>query len=209
MMDYSKIRRDYVHDPLSADEMDKDPFIQFRNWFDEAYKVFDQDTNTMALATADSKGRPSVRMVLLKGLTEEGFLFFTDYEGRKGGELARNPQAALLFFWPGMDRQVRIEGQVRKTSVQKSDEYFDSRPLGSRMSAIASHQSEKTTMAELEAARDRVEQTGDLSRPARWGGFELIPDYFEFWQGKKNRFHDRMIYDRRDKTEYEIYRIAP
>lgn len=208
-MDYSKIRRDYVHKPLRIEEMNPDPFVQFDVWFEFAFQVFGQDTNAMSLATADGQGRPSVRTVLLKGIGESGFIFFTDYESRKGRDLAQQPFAALLFFWPGMDRQVRVEGKVQKVAAAVSDSYFASRPRGSRISAAASPQSERITLEEMEERRKVLEQAEDILRPERWGGYELVPERMEFWQGRESRFHDRIIYEKTSSGEFEMYRIAP
>lgn len=208
-MDYSKIRRDYVHKPLRIEEMNPDPFVQFDVWFEFAFQVFGQDTNAMSLATVNGQGHPSVRIVLLKGVTESGFIFFTDYESQKGRDLAQQPFAALLFFWPGMDRQVRVEGKVQKVAASVSDSYFASRPKGSRISAAASPQSERITLEEMEERRKVLEQAGDIPRPRRWGGYELVPDRMEFWQGRESRFHDRIIYEKTSSGEFEMYRIAP
>lgn len=208
-MDYSKIRRDYVHEPLRIEDMNPDPFVQFDEWFEFAFQVFGQDTNAMSLATADGQGRPSVRTVLLKGIGESGFIFFTDYESRKGRDLAQQPFAALLFFWPGMDRQVRVEGKVQKVAAAISDSYFASRPRGSRISAAASPQSERITLEEMEEQRKVLEQVEDILRPERWGGYELVPERMEFWQGRESRFHDRIIYEKTSSGEFEMYRIAP
>lgn len=189
--------------------MNPDPIAQFNEWFEFAYEVFGQDTNAMSLATADASGRPSVRTVLLKGVGESGFLFFTDYESQKGRQLSEQPYAALLFFWPGMDRQIRIEGKVHRVDPSVSDAYFSSRPLGSRISAAASPQSRRITREEMEARRKELENLEEIPRPDRWGGYELVPERLEFWQGQKSRFHDRIIYERKDTGKYEMYRIAP
>lgn len=208
-MNYSKIRRDYIHEPLRIEEMASDPFIQFDRWFEFAFEIFGQDTNAMSLATADREGRPSVRTVLLKGIGDSGFIFFTDYESQKGRELAQQPFAALLFFWPGMDRQIRVEGKVHQVPASVSDEYFASRPLGSRISAAASPQSRRITLEEMEERRKKLEQAEYIPRPERWGGYELVPCRMEFWQGRENRFHDRIIYEKNESDEFEMYRIAP
>jgi len=208
-MDYSSIRRDYVHEPLRIEEMDPDPIAQFDQWFRFAYEVFGQDTNAMSLATADAEGRPSVRTVLLKGVGASGFLFFTDYESQKGRQLEEQPYAALLFFWPGMDRQIRIEGKSHRVDPSVSDKYFASRPLGSQISAAASPQSQRITLEEMDTRRKELEKRKEITRPDRWGGYELVPERLEFWQGRANRFHDRIVYERQDSGEYEMYRIAP
>lgn len=208
-MDYSKIRREYIHVPLSEATMDKNPMVVFQKWFDEAFELFGLDTNAMSLSTVDQHGRPSLRIVLLKGVTEQGFLFFTDYDSRKGKELQQNPSVAVLFYWPGMDRQIRIEGRVQKVSSAVSDSYFYSRPVGSQLSAVASPQSAKITMEELQKRREVVEKEDSVSRPEHWGGFEIVAHYFEFWSGRENRFHDRIVYEKRKGNHYDRYRIAP
>lgn len=189
--------------------MDNDPLVVFQQWFDEAYKLFGLETNAMSLATADERGRPSVRIVLLKGVSPDGFLFYTNYTSRKGRQLTVNPYAALLFYWPGMDRQVRIEGHVSRVSSEQSDAYFHSRPIGSQISAAISPQSEKITLEQLQEKRSKIEQNTYVERPVNWGGYQLTPDYFEFWNGRESRFHDRIVYEKSRGGNYDRYRIAP
>lgn len=208
-MDYSKIRREYIHEPLVIEKLDSNPFVVFQKWFDEAYKFFGAETNAMSLGTADALGHPAVRIVLLKGVTDEGFIFFTNYESRKGQHLMANPRAALLFYWPGLDRQVRIEGKVTKVSEQQSETYFHSRPIGSQISAATSPQSQKTTLEQLNKNRSRLDGITAVDRPPHWGGYQVSGDYFEFWNGRESRFHDRIVYEKIDKGTYERYRIAP
>ncbi|MBY5957447.1 pyridoxamine 5'-phosphate oxidase [Membranicola marinus] len=208
-MDYSKIRREYIHEALEVESMDNDPLVVFQQWFDEAYKLFGLETNAMSLATADERGRPSVRIVLLKGVSPDGFLFYTNYTSRKGRQLTVNPYAALLFYWPGMDRQVRIEGHVSRVSSERSDAYFHSRPIGSQISAAISPQSEKITLEQLQEKRSKIEQITYVERPVNWGGYQLTPDYFEFWNGRESRFHDRIVYEKSRGGNYDRYRIAP
>lgn len=208
-MDYSKIRREYIHEPLNIETMNTNPLIVFQEWFDEAYKYFGAETNAMSLATADAQGHPAVRIVLLKGVTDDGFIFYTNYESRKGQHLTANPRAALLFYWPGLDRQVRIEGQVSKISAERSDAYFDSRPIGSQISAAASPQSQKITLEQLQEDRSKLDHGTSVDRPVHWGGYEVKGEYFEFWNGRESRFHDRIIYERNDQGIFERYRIAP
>jgi len=208
-MDYGKIRREYIHEPLELSTMERDPMVMFQRWFDEAYKFFGTETNAMSLATADKQGHPTLRTVLLKGVTEHGFIFYTDYKSRKGQQLAENPVAALLFYWPGLDRQVRIEGPVSKISEELSEVYFRSRPTGSQISAAASPQSAKITLEELQKRRKILENSDHIPRPDRWGGFEVKGEYFEFWNGRENRFHDRIIYELSATGSFDRYRIAP
>ena len=190
--------------------VDPDPLRQFATWFDEAAAAGAAVPEAMALATATRDGRPSVRMVLLKGFDERGFAFYTGYESRKGQELAENPQAALLFHWPG--RQVRIEGRVELLPAAESDAYFASRPRASRLSAIASRQSEVLSgREELEVrVAELAERFADAEppRPARWGGYRLVPEAYELWQHRDDRLHDRLRY-RRDGERWLIERLSP
>ncbi len=208
-MDYGKIRREYIHEPLDPGTMETDPMVMFQRWFDEAYKIFEAETNAMSLATVGKQGRPSLRTVLLKGVTEHGFIFYTDYKSRKGQQLAENPVAALLFYWPGLDRQIRIEGPVSKISKELSEAYFHTRPVGSQISAAASPQSTKITLEELQERRKELEKLDYIPRPDHWGGFEVKGEYFEFWNGRENRFHDRIIYELSATGTFDRYRIAP
>lgn len=208
-MDYGKIRREYIHEPLDPATMETDPMVMFQRWFDEAYKIFKEETNAMSLATAGKRGRPSLRTVLLKGVTENGFIFYTDYKSRKGQQLTENPVAAILFYWPGMDRQIRIEGPVTKISEELSEAYFHTRPIGSQISAAASPQSTKITLEELQNRRKKFEKLDFIPRPEHWGGFEVKGEYFEFWNGRENRYHDRVIYELSAAGAFEMYRIAP
>jgi pyridoxamine 5'-phosphate oxidase len=191
-------------------QVDPDPLRQFARWFEEAAAAGVAMPEAMALATATADGRPSVRMVLLKGFDERGFAFYTGYESRKGRELAENPRAALLFHWLG--RQVRIEGPVERLTAEESDAYFASRPRGSRLSAIASRQSEVvSSREELEARVAELEERfagAEPPRPDRWGGFRLVPETYELWQNRDNRLHDRLRY-RRERGEWRLERLAP
>jgi pyridoxamine 5'-phosphate oxidase len=178
---------------LSRADLDADPLGQFRRWFDDAQEVV-RAPEAMAVATATSSGAPSVRMVLLKGADERGLVFFSHYTSRKGRELEENPQAALLFYWDPLGRQVRVEGRVERVSAEESDAYFATRPLGARIGAVVSRQSEVLDdRAELE--RRVAELAGsEPPRPETWGGFRLVPDAWEFWQHRDDRLHDRFRY---------------
>jgi pyridoxamine 5'-phosphate oxidase len=211
-MSISDLRRDYTLRGLTEADVHADPVEQFRVWFDQALAAGVPDANAMALATTKPDGRPSARMVLLKHFDANGFLFFTNYQSRKGRELARNPAAALLFFWPQLERQVRIEGVVEFTTAEESDAYFRSRPLDSRLSAKASPQSEVVSgRGQLEQllAEVRARFPGDdVPRPPHWGGYRLTPELFEFWQGGPGRLHDRLEYYRAGGA-WRLRRLAP
>jgi pyridoxamine 5'-phosphate oxidase len=196
--------------PLDEAGVDPDPLRQFAAWFDEAAATRVRAPEAMALATATSDGRPSVRMVLLKGFDEQGFVFFSGYESRKGAELEANPRAALLFYWDPLGRQVRIEGPVERVADAESDAYFRSRPPGAQISASVSPQSRVVeSRASLEAlAAELAARGGEIPRPPTWGGFRLIPETYEFWQHRANRLHDRLRY-RRDGDSWKIERLAP
>jgi pyridoxamine-phosphate oxidase len=201
-------RRDYGEQELSPDALASDPMEQFRLWLEEASNAGEIEPNAMGLSTVGPEGRPSSRMVLVKGI-DEGLEFFTNYESRKGAELAANPHASGLFWWPKLSRQVRIEGVVDRLSDEESDEYFDSRPLESRLASAASPQSRPVpSREELEAAIDRLRSDGSVSRPRHWGGYLLTPDRFEFWQGRTARLHDRFVYTR-GREGWIIQRLAP
>lgn len=193
--------------PLREADVAADPLEQFRTWFAEAGGVVDTP-EAVALATAAPDGAPSARMVLLKRADERGFAFFSGYESRKGRELATNPQAALLFYWHPLGRQVRVEGLVERLTDRESDAYFDSRPPASRLSAAASPQSEVVPSREALEAHVRELEGEDVRRPESWGGFLLVPHTYEFWQHRENRLHDRLRYRRVDGT-WLLERLAP
>ena len=199
---------------LTKSTVDPNPIRQFELWFKEASSsgMSEQDATSMTLATADKNGQPCARIVLLKSFDKGGFVFFTNYNSRKGSELAENSRACLLFYWAPLWRQVRIEGAVEKVSEAESDEYFHSRPLGSKLGAWASNQSQPVTSRnELD---ERFEEfslkfADQVPRPPHWGGYRVKPDVIEFWQGRENRLHDRLVYTRASDGKWRIDRLAP
>ncbi|HEU4850955.1 MAG TPA: pyridoxamine 5'-phosphate oxidase, partial [Telluria sp.] len=206
------LRKDYGQASLNEDEVLDDPMAQFTSWFEQALKAQVNEPNAMNVATVDANGRPSSRIVLVKQFDERGFTWYTNYDSRKAQELRANPFAALLFFWSELERQVRIEGRVETTSAEESDKYFHSRPLKSRLSAIASQQSAPIdNRAALERNYEAVAATaGDApARPANWGGFRLVPERIEFWQGRRSRFHDRIVYERQEDGSWARQRLQP
>ena len=210
-MNIADIRKDYALRRLEESDADADPLRQFRQWLDEALRAEVPEPTAMTLATADSAGRPSARVVLLKGVDERGFVFFTNYESRKGAELATRPRAALVFFWKELERQVRIEGDIENVSAAENDAYYLSRPLGSRIGAWASPQSQAIDSREWLEARVREAEAkhGDNpQRPSHWGGYRLVPDALEFWQGRQSRLHDRIAY-KQDAGAWMRSRLAP
>ena len=210
---YAKLREEYETQGLNESDLAADPFVQFQIWFDQAVAAGLPQPNAMTLATATPGGQPSARMVLLKGLDQQGFVFFTNYESRKAGELEANPRAALVFFWVEFHRQVRVEGHVARVTARESDEYFASRPPGSQIGAIASPQSQVIAgRAPLEARVSELEALyagREVPRPPFWGGYRLTPATIEFWQGRPNRLHDRLRYRRDDASAWLIERLAP
>ena len=198
---------------LTKGSSDPNPIRQFQKWLAavRAAGVSEQDAISMALSTATKDGRPSTRIVLLKSVDDNGFVFYTNYQSRKGRELAENPQASLLFYWPSVWWQVRIEGKVEKVSAEESEDYFQSRPLGSKLGAWASNQSEVVDNREtLEECFAEIERRfgEDVPRPEHWGGYRLRPDAVEFWQGRDNRLHDRLRYRLQDGV-WMIERLGP
>jgi len=206
------LRKEYTRAGLTESDVAPDPVEQFRRWFDEALEADLHEPNAFVLATATRDGRPSARVVLLKGLDERGFVFYTNYEGRKGRELEENPRAALLFYWGELERQVRIEGTVSRVSEEESDAYYASRPRGSRLGAWASEQSRVVEGREVLESRIgdlEAEYEGrEVPRPPFWGGYRVNPAAIEFWQGRENRLHDRIVY-RRESGRWKTERLQP
>jgi pyridoxamine 5'-phosphate oxidase len=212
MSSLAELRKNYSLGSLDEADLDRDPIRQFEKWFAQAIKAQLPEPNAMTLATVDSRGHPSARIVLIKGVDPRGFVFFTNYESRKGREIANNPRASLLFHWIELERQVRIEGRVDMTSAEESDAYYASRPLESRIGAWASAQSQEIeSRAALEAReRELIAQYGEHPpRPPHWGGYRVVPDRIEFWQGRPSRLHDRMRYTRGGDGAWRIARLSP
>jgi pyridoxamine 5'-phosphate oxidase len=206
------LRKDYGQASLDERGVADDPIQQFTRWFEEALKAEVNEPNAMGVSTVDEHGRPSSRIVLVKQFDARGFTWYTNYDSQKGQQLDSNPFAALLFFWSELERQVRIEGRVERTTAEESDKYFNSRPLKSRLSAIASHQSMPiASRAELEHNyEDVARQVGEApQRPPHWGGFRLVPERIEFWQGRRSRFHDRIVYTRQEDGSWTRQRLQP
>jgi pyridoxamine 5'-phosphate oxidase len=206
------LRKDYGQASLDEKDVADDPVQQFARWFEEALKAEVNEPNAMGVSTVDERGRPSSRIVLIKQFDERGFTWYTNYDSQKGKQLSGNPFASLLFFWSELERQVRIEGTVERTSAEESDKYFNSRPLKSRLSAIASRQSAPiASRADLEHNyEDVARQFGETpQRPDNWGGFRLVPERIEFWQGRRSRFHDRVVYTRQEDGSWTRQRLQP
>ena len=211
--DIADIRKDYQMQSLLETDVADDPFVQFNNWWDDAVKSELDEINAMTLATASATAIPFARIVLLKSVSEKGFVFFTNYNSSKGKELEENPHACLVFFWKELERQVRISGKVEKVSAGESDEYFNSRPEGSRIGAWASPQSHVIASREIIEANivkyEKQFSGGEISRPPHWGGYIVIPATIEFWQGRPNRLHDRIQYSRSKDENWQVVRLAP
>jgi len=206
-------REDYHAASLSEATTKADPIKQFDIWFTEAQEAKVPEQNAMTLSTATHDGRPSARIVLLKGFNEKGFVFFTNYLSRKGKEITKNPVAALTFFWPALERQVNIEGTLEKVSKEESEKYFHSRPKNSQIGALVSPQSQEIESRDIlekkwnELAAEYADK--DVPKPAFWGGFILKPNRIEFWQGRPSRLHDRIVYKRIDNKSWKKVRLAP
>lgn len=213
MNNIASIRKDYQLQRLDETSINDHPLTQFNKWWQDAIDSRIEEVNAMTLATAGTDGRPSARIVLLKGVNDDGFLFFTNYNSNKGKNLEENPHAALVFFWKELERQIRIEGSVDKIDEKDSDEYFASRPQGSQLGAWASPQSEVISSRQI--LEKNVEQTLNkfagvsIPRPGNWGGYILKPVSIEFWQGRSNRLHDRIRYSLTQNGEWKMERLAP
>lgn len=207
------LRREYDGKPFDESSADPNPFTQFELWFEDAVRHIDQDPNAMILATADASGQPTARTVLLKGFDEQGFLFYTNYNSRKSKAIEQNSKVALTFYWPDLMRQIQIHGSAEKVSSEMSDLYFSSRPEGSRLGAWASDQSSPvSSRAELEQQLQHYEKKfsgREIPRPPHWGGYRVIPFRIEFWQGRLNRLHDRISYDKNEQGSWTIERLSP
>ena len=199
---------------FGKENCETNPIVQFEKWFIESQTIESKEPNAMTLSTATAEGRPSARVVLLKEVSDAGFVFYTNYSSRKARDLETNPSCALTFYWSDLERQVRVEGKAVRVDRQQSEAYFRSRPRGSKLGAWASHQSEPITgrqmleskLSELEARYAGVE---DIPVPEFWGGYRVIPERIEFWQGRPNRLHDRILYRRKGETEWIIERLSP
>jgi pyridoxamine 5'-phosphate oxidase len=210
--DLWRLGEQYAGTPLDPGDCDPDPIVEFRRWFQAAVAAQLPTVNAMTLATVDSRGRPAARIVLLKEVDERGFVFFTNYESRKGDDLAAHPFAALVVYWEPLHRQVRVEGAIEKFDAADSDAYFATRPRGSQIGAIASPQSRpiesRTVLEQLVADAERAIGSGEPKRPAHWGGYRVVADMIELWQGRLSRLHDRVRY-RRDGERWILDRLAP
>lgn len=214
LLDLEKLRQEYAERTLDASDADPDPFRQLEHWLADALEAGLPEPNAMTLATCTPDGKPSARVVLLKGIEGGGLDFYTNYESRKGRDLEENPRAAVVFLWLELQRQLRVEGRVERVSEEQSSRYFQSRPIGSQIGAAASPQSRiMNDRAELERNFAELEkqynESGHISRPPYWGGYRIIPDCFEFWQGRRSRLHDRLQYALDAEGRWQLERLAP
>ncbi len=211
-MNYADQRREYISKEFDIKDTEKNPFAQFEKWFGEAMEIDPQDTNAFMLSTCSKEGKPSSRIMLLKGVDDKGFVFYTNYLGRKSKELIENPFASILFFFKELHRQIRIEGRIEKVTREESAEYFHSRPVESQVGAWASIQSSKIESRESLEKKfkdyDKEYEGKEVPLPDYWGGFRLIPDYFEFWQGRESRLHDRISYEKENDSWVQS-RLSP
>jgi pyridoxamine 5'-phosphate oxidase len=209
----NEAKHQYNEDAIDEATVDRDPLQLFRRWLDDAAATGMRLPEAVTLATATPDGKPSARLVLLKGADERGFGFYTNYQSRKASELDSNPQAALVFYWPQLERQVRVEGKVARTSTEESDAYFKTRPRESQIGAVASPQSEViASRAALQKKADELEkfyEGREVERPTHWGGYRLRPERIEFWKGRPGRLHDRIVYERQPDGTWTISRLAP
>lgn len=214
IQDLSELRLSYQKGELREDQVNTNPHVQFLNWFNLALEAKLHEPYTMSLATANAQGRPHVRTVLLRGATDAGYDFYSNYDSQKGLDLSENPFAELLFYWPELERQVRVSGRVERISESESTEYYHKRPRDSQVAAhistpqsgvIASREELQSRFEQLYAS---VAEKAELSKPVFWGGYRLVPDYYEFWQGRPNRLHDRLCYEKTD-GQWNIQRLMP
>ncbi len=214
LLSLAELREDYRRGGLTEEDCETNPIVLFGRWMREAQLAQLKEPNAMTVATVGPAGRPSARVVLLKEVSELGFVFYTNYSSRKGQEIKTNPFVALTFYWSELERQVRVEGRVEAVGREKSEAYFRTRPKGSRLGALASRQSETLpSRAPLESRLKELEQqyagTDDIPMPEHWGGYRVIPDAIEFWQGRTNRLHDRLLYRRKGEYGWVVERLSP